>query len=72
MVNEFADRTYSCDDACQCSYSTLGMQCRIPGISVLNRYGYPTNRQGQWIGILVSIIAAYRLLGLLVVYVKKR
>lgn len=72
MVNEFAGRTYTCDDACQCSYPTLREQCRIPGISVLNRYGYPTNRQGQWIGILVSIIAVYRLLCLLVVYVKKR
>lgn len=72
MVNEFADRTYSCDDACQCSYPTLGLQCQIPGISVLNRYSYPINRQGQWIGILVAIIVAYRLLSLLVVYVKKR
>lgn len=72
MVNEFAARTYTCDDACQCSYPTLGEQCRIPGISVLARYGYPTNRQGQWIGILVSIIAVYRLLCLLVVYIKKR
>jgi hypothetical protein len=72
MVNEFAARTYSCGNDCQCSYPTMGLMCQIPGVSVLNRYGYPTNRQGQWIGILIAIIAAYRLLALLVVYVKKR
>ncbi|BCR96263.1 putative ABC transporter [Aspergillus luchuensis] len=62
MVNEFQHRIYSCGDSCQCMYQTdLANECKIRGIGVLQEYGYATGRTGKWVGILVGIIAVYRL-----------
>ncbi|OJZ91929.1 hypothetical protein ASPFODRAFT_121450 [Aspergillus luchuensis CBS 106.47] len=62
MVNEFQHRVYSCGDSCQCMYQTdLANECKIRGIGVLQEYGYATGRTGKWVGILVGIIAVYRL-----------
>lgn len=65
MVNEFKARDYDCarvEDACQCMYpSVLEPQCKIDGNAVLSNYGYATGREGKWIGILIGIIAVYRL-----------
>ncbi|KAL9598099.1 MAG: hypothetical protein Q9219_004730 [cf. Caloplaca sp. 3 TL-2023] len=67
MVNEFAHRTYSCGDGCQCMYDTaLASQCQIDGKGVLAQYGYHEGQNGKWVGILIGIIAGYRLLGWLV------
>jgi hypothetical protein len=64
MVNEFSRRTYSCGEGCHCMYQTdLASQCRIRGTGVLQSYGYATGRTGKWVGILVGIIAVYRLFG---------
>lgn len=64
MVNEFERRVYSCGDRCQCMYRTdLEEQCLIRGTGVLESYGYATGRTGKWVGILVGIIAVYRLFG---------
>ncbi|KAJ5195417.1 uncharacterized protein N7498_008855 [Penicillium cinerascens] len=64
MVNEFSKRNYSCGDQCQCMYKTdLEDQCQIRGTGVLETYGYATGRTGKWVGILIGIIAVYRLLG---------
>jgi len=64
MVNEFSQRTYSCGDQCQCMYTTdLSDQCQIRGTAVLETYGYTTGRTGKWVGILIGIMAVYRLLG---------
>ncbi|KAL2830129.1 P-loop containing nucleoside triphosphate hydrolase protein [Aspergillus pseudoustus] len=64
MVNEFAERVYDCDSACNCMYQTdLADQCQIRGTGVLHAYGYATGRTGKWVGILVGIIAVYRLFG---------
>ncbi|KAL2813312.1 P-loop containing nucleoside triphosphate hydrolase protein [Aspergillus granulosus] len=64
MVNEFAERIYDCDSACNCMYQTdLADQCQIRGTGVLQAYGYATGRTGKWVGILVGIIAVYRLFG---------
>ncbi|KAF4215543.1 hypothetical protein CNMCM5878_007899 [Aspergillus fumigatiaffinis] len=64
MVNEFSRRTYSCGDGCHCMYQTdLAAQCRIRGTGVLESYGYATGRTGKWVGILIGIIAVYRLFG---------
>ncbi|KAF2837618.1 putative ABC transporter [Patellaria atrata CBS 101060] len=72
MVNEFAERTYSCSDDCQCMYVTeLADHCRIAGTGVLRNYGYRTDRIGEWVGILISIILGYRLLGLLVLHLRR-
>lgn len=71
MVNEFKARTYNCPSNCQCSYPTGDLKCQIPGTSVLSAYGYPLGREGKWVGILIGIIAVYRLLGLLALYWRK-
>lgn len=64
MVNEFSRRNYTCGEGCHCSYQTdLASQCLISGDGVLKTYGYNVNKQGEWVGILIAIIAVYRLLG---------
>ncbi|KAL1629956.1 hypothetical protein SLS54_000815 [Diplodia seriata] len=72
MVNEFADRTYGCGEGCRCIYpSELEDQCKIAGTAVLKAYGYATDKKGEWVGILVAIVFAYRLLGWLALYLRK-
>lgn len=64
MVNEFSERTYSCDNTCHCMILTdLAPVCRISGLGVLEQYGYKTRRTGEWVGILLAIVLGYRLLG---------
>ena len=64
MVNEFSNRIYSCGSNCQCMYTTdMASQCQIRGTGVLESYGYETGKTGKWVGILVAIIAVYRLFG---------
>jgi len=64
MVNQFQHQTYSCADGCSCSYQTvLESQCKIAGSGILDQYGYKAGLNGTWAGILVGIIAGYRLLG---------
>ncbi|THC95396.1 hypothetical protein EYZ11_005120 [Aspergillus tanneri] len=41
----------------------IDYQCLIQGKGVLNHYGYSTGRTGKWVGILIGIIAVYRLFG---------
>ncbi|KAI1020337.1 hypothetical protein LB503_006375 [Fusarium chuoi] len=72
MVNEFADRVYSCGDGCRCMYqSTLADQCEIDGQAVLNQYGYSNRNMGRNVGIMVSIIAGYRLASWLVLVLRR-
>jgi energy-coupling factor transporter ATP-binding protein EcfA2/ABC-type multidrug transport system permease subunit len=75
MVNEFKDRTYVCQQTpsgCSCMYeSPLASQCKIAGQGVLAEYEYPTNQMGLWVGIMIGIIAGYRLLGWAVLAMKK-
>ncbi|KAG8527886.1 uncharacterized protein KY384_006802 [Bacidia gigantensis] len=72
MVNEFAGRSYTCGDGCRCMYdSPLKDQCKIDGKAVLKVYGYRDGRTGKWVGILVGIIAVYRLLGFLALHFRK-
>lgn len=72
MVNEFADRTYSCGAGCRCLYdSPLASQCEIAGTAVLEQYGYPTGRTGKWVGILIAITVVYRLLAQIALWAKK-
>ncbi|KAL3455569.1 P-loop containing nucleoside triphosphate hydrolase protein [Aspergillus heterothallicus] len=64
MVNELSRRSYSCGTGCQCMYQTdLAPQCQIRGTGVLDTFGYATGRNGKWAGILLGIIAGYRLFG---------
>lgn len=72
MINEFADRIYSCGSDCNCMYQTdLADQCQIRGTGVLEKYGYATGRTGKWVGILVGIIAVYRLFGYIALVVRR-
>ncbi|KAL3471932.1 P-loop containing nucleoside triphosphate hydrolase protein [Aspergillus californicus] len=72
MVNEFSDRIYTCSSGCNCMYQTdLADQCQIRGTGVLEAYGYATGRTGKWVGILLGIIAVYRLFGFLALVVRK-
>ncbi|KAF5714965.1 ATP-binding protein cassette [Fusarium mundagurra] len=72
MVNEFADRVYSCGDGCRCMYqSTLEDQCEIDGQAVLNQYGYSNGHMGRNVGIMISIIAGYRLASWLVLVLRR-
>lgn len=72
MVNEFENRIYSCGDGCQCTYQTdLAAQCQIRGTGVLHTYGYATGRTGKWVGILIGIIAVYRLFGWIALQLRK-
>ncbi|KAJ5340242.1 hypothetical protein N7541_009366 [Penicillium brevicompactum] len=72
MVNEFSRRNYSCGAQCHCMYQTdLASQCEIRGTGVLKEYGYATGRTGKWAGILVGIIAIYRLFGWIALVLRK-
>ncbi|GIZ47495.1 hypothetical protein CKM354_001058500 [Cercospora kikuchii] len=75
MVNEFKDRSYSCEQRagqCYCMYpSELQDQCRIAGTAVLSEYGYALGREGKWVGIMIAIIVVYRLLGWGVTWARK-
>ncbi|KAL4955224.1 P-loop containing nucleoside triphosphate hydrolase protein [Aspergillus filifer] len=80
MVNEFAERAYDCapstgsgsGSACNCMYQTdLADVCQIRGTGVLDAYGYSTGNKGKLVGILLGIIAGYRLLGFLALALKR-
>lgn len=67
MVNEFQGRTYGCGSSCQCLYQTdLAGQCRIAGQGVLDQYGFQPGHMGKNVGIMIGIIAGYRVAAWLV------
>ncbi|ROW12376.1 hypothetical protein VMCG_00091 [Cytospora schulzeri] len=62
MVNEFHGREYGCGGSCQCLYQTeLADQCKIAGQGVLDQYGFRTGNLGKNVGIMIGIIAGYRI-----------
>ena len=70
MVNEFKDRTYDCavgeGGQPQCMYpSDLNEEGKIRGTDILKMFDINTGLEGTWIGIMIGIIAGYRLLGYL-------
>lgn len=76
MVNEFEDRTYKCsrlpDGSSYCMYPPIepgGNE--LSGREVLKSFGYPSGREGKWIGFLILIIFGYRILGLMVLWLKR-
>jgi hypothetical protein len=74
MVNQFRHTTYRCNrigDQYQCMYpSDLQDQGRIRGTAVIDAYNFEGD-VGEWIGIMISIIAVYRILGWLVLVIKR-
>ncbi|PMD35505.1 ABC-2 type transporter family protein [Hyaloscypha variabilis F] len=72
MVNEFADRVYSCGSGCHCMFQThMVDQCSFSGLAVLEQYGYKAGRTGEWAGILLAIVLGLRLLGWTALWVRK-
>ncbi|KAJ0320082.1 hypothetical protein Brms1b_003389 [Colletotrichum noveboracense] len=72
MHNEFAKRVYDCGKGCQCMYRTaLEAQCKIAGQGVLDTYGYTEEHFGRNIGIMIGIIAGYRIAAWIVLKIKK-
>jgi hypothetical protein len=72
MVNEFSRRDYTCGAGCHCMYdSPLARECKIDGDAVLDVYGYRTGRLGTDVGIMIGIIAVYRLMGWAVTWFRK-
>jgi len=79
MVNEFAERVYECApdpgagaSGCTCMFRTeLADQCRIAGQGVLDQYGYKPGHMGRDIGIMMGIIAGYRIAGWIVLMLRK-
>jgi hypothetical protein len=72
MVNEFATRVYTCGSSCRCMYQTnLASRCQIAGQGVLDQYGYRPGNMVRDVGIMLAIIAGYRIAGWLVLRFRK-
>ncbi|KAI6778005.1 uncharacterized protein J7T54_007402 [Emericellopsis cladophorae] len=76
MVNELQKRTYTCDEPApgeyQCSYpSDLNAEGRFRGTNVLQGFAINTGLQGTWVGIMIGIIAGYRILAYIVLRLRK-
>lgn len=76
MVNEFEHRQYRCAKGSggqpQCSYpSDLNAEGRFRGTDVLAQFGISTGMEGTWIGIMVGIIAGYRILAYVALILRK-
>ncbi|KAF5242804.1 hypothetical protein FAUST_3140 [Fusarium austroamericanum] len=72
MVNEFSKRVYSCGNGCRCMYQpALADQCEIDGQAVLDQYGYSSGHLGRNVGIMISIIAGYRIAAWLVLVLRR-
>ena len=70
MVNEFQGRTYDCGVGAggepQCMYaSDLNGEGKIRGTDVLKTFDIDTGIEKTWVGIMIGIIAGYRLLAYL-------
>ncbi|KAL1875208.1 hypothetical protein Daus18300_003279 [Diaporthe australafricana] len=72
MVNEFSGRSYGCGDGCRCMYETrLAAECRIDGQGVLDQFGYRDGYLGKNVGVMLGIIAGYRIVAWLVLMWKR-
>jgi hypothetical protein len=78
MVNQFKHTAYRCAGEggnYQCMYpSDLQGEGRIRGTAVLDAYHYShdSGKVGEWLGILVAIVAVYRILGYMVLAMKRQ
>lgn len=76
MVNEFKHRVYSCarnaDGSFYCNYqSPLNSEGKIGGAAVLESFNIALDQMGTWGGIIVGIIAGYRVLGYIALRLRK-
>lgn len=77
MVNEFKGRDFDCatgpDGGHQCMYaSDLNSEGKIRGTDVLKMFDINPRIEGTWVGIMIGIIAGYRLLTYLVLRFLKK
>ena len=71
MVNQFERSTYDCQGG-HCQFpSDLEKEGKIRGTAVLEAYHIATGKTGEWVGIMISIIVAYRILGYLALSLRK-
>ena len=76
LVNEFESRTFDCAGSAQSGYhcmyeSDLASVGKIRGTAVLDAFNYHTGLEGTWVGIMIGIIVCYRILGWLVLVLRK-
>ena len=76
LVNEFQTRIFDCagnaETGYQCMYpSDLAPEGKIRGTAILEAFNYHTGQESQWVGIMIGIIFGYRILGYLVLVIKK-
>ncbi|RYP63670.1 hypothetical protein DL771_009158 [Monosporascus sp. 5C6A] len=83
MVNEFGTRVYECAAAaggevgqqqqCACMWQTeLADRCQIAGQGVLDQYGYEPGHMGRNVGIMLGIVAGYRIAAWIVLKLRKQ
>ncbi|PMD46828.1 putative ATP-binding cassette transporter [Hyaloscypha variabilis F] len=76
LVNEFQSRVFDCagdaQTGYQCMYpSDLSSVGKIRGTAILEAFNYHTGLESEWVGIMIGIIFGYRVLGYLVLVIKK-
>jgi hypothetical protein len=76
MVNEFKHRIYSCGETTpgdyHCMYaSDLNAVGKIRGSAVLENFGIVLDHEGLWVGIIIAIIVAYRMMAYLVLRLRR-
>ena len=79
MINEFSNHNFECarvDGVSSCMYQLdpskpSTNECEIPGQAVLNSYNYRWDLTSLWVGILLCIVLGYRLLTLVVLWMKR-
>ncbi|KAH2978228.1 hypothetical protein KXW58_004931 [Aspergillus fumigatus] len=76
MVNEFKERIFDCaqiaEGKYQCNYpSSLNSVGKILGKDVLKMFSINTGQEATWFGIMIGIIAGYRLLAYLALVLRK-
>ena len=77
MVNEFKARDFDCavgpDGGHQCMYaSDLNSEGKIRGTDILKMFDINPRIEGTWVGIMIGIIAGYKLLTYLVLRFLKK
>ena len=76
MVNEFKERVYSCaktvSDSYYCMYSSdLNSVGKIRGSAVLESFRIGQGHEKEWGGLIIAIIAGYRILAYLALRLRK-
>ena len=76
MVNEFKKRVYSCAETVPGSYycmysSDLNSIGKIRGSAVLESFRIGQGQEKEWVGLIIAIIAGYRILAYLVLRLRK-